>query len=193
MTVLIGDKKVRIPKIKLLTYDDYAKLTPPESGNYELHKGQIVYMPTPIPLHQLISSELHILLGFFIKTHGLGKLIAAPMDTVFTQNDTLQPDLLFISKDRLDIIGEKKIEGAPDLVIEIYSPSNSTKEMSYKKYIYETCGVKEYWVIYPEKTMIRQYENRENELFSMGDFNINDTLKSLIIEGFELKVSDIFQ
>jgi Uma2 family endonuclease len=193
MTVLIEGKRKRIPLPKLLTYEDYAKLTPPDSGNYELHNGKIIFMPTPIPKHQLISSELHILLGSYIKTHKLGKLIAAPMDTVFSPNDTLQPDLLFIAKDRLYIIGEKKIEGVPDFIVEIHSRGNTPKEMSYKKFVYETTGVKEYWVIYPEQKMIKQFENQDFEFVLRQEARGKDTLSSFAIEGFSFDISDIFE
>ncbi len=67
MTVIIEDKKVRIRNPKLLTYDDYAKLTPPDSGNYELHNGKIVFMPTPSAIPQAISMNLSIQIGQFIK------------------------------------------------------------------------------------------------------------------------------
>lgn len=192
MTVLIGDRKVRIPKVKLLTYDDYFKLTPPDSGNFELHNGQIIYMPTPIPLHQKISGKLHFSLFGHIMTNGLGELFAAPMDTKLTENDTVQPDLLFISKSRIDIIGDKKIEGAPDFVVEILSPGNKDKEMSYKKYLYESCGVLEYWVVYPLRGTIKKYENHDNELILIGEFGVADTIKSSAIKGFSLKVKDVF-
>jgi Uma2 family endonuclease len=191
MTVLIGEKKIRIPTKKLLTYDDYAKLTPPDSGNYELHNGQIVYIPTPIPRHQDISGRLHYMLFGFILTHNLGKLFAAPMDVKFTKNDTVQPDLLFISNANLGIIGEKKIEGVPDFIVEIHSPGNSGKEMSFKKYLYESTGVKEYWVIYPTKNTIKQYQNKEEDFVLMGEFGIEETIKSIVLEGFSLKISDI--
>lgn len=193
MTVLIEGKRKRIPTPKLLTYEDYAKLTPPDSGNYELHNGKIIFMPTPIPKHQLISSELHILLGSYIKARKLGKLIAAPMDTVFAPHDTLQPDLLFISKDRLDIIGEKKIEGVPDFIVEIHSPSNSQKEMSYKKFVYETTGVKEYWVIYPKRKVIKQFQNDDFEFILRKEVTESGILSSFVIDGFSFDISDIFE
>ena len=193
MTVLIEGKRKRIPTPKLLTYEGYAKLTPPDSGNYELHNGKIIFMPTPIPKHQLISSELHILLGSYIKARKLGKLIAAPMDTVFAPHDTLQPDLLFISKDRLDIIGEKKIEGVPDFIVEIHSPSNSQKEMSYKKFVYETTGVKEYWVIYPKRKVIKQFQNDDFEFILRKEVTESGILSSFVIDGFSFDISDIFE
>ncbi len=192
MTVLIANKKVRIPTHRLLTYEDYARLTPPDSSEYELHNGTIVAMPTPIPLHQEISFELSLLIGFFIKKHKLGKLYTAPMDVKFSPTDTFQPDLLFIMSNRLDIIGEKKIEGAPNLVIEILSDGNTPKEMNYKKYVYETSGVKEYWIINPAKKTLRQYENRENELFMTHELELEDTLQSVVIQDFTFQIKDIF-
>jgi Uma2 family endonuclease len=191
MTVLIGEKKIRIPTKKLLTYDDYAKLTPPDSGNYELHNGQIVYVPTPIPRHQDISGRLHFMLFGHILTRNLGKLYAAPMDVKFTKNDTVQPDLLFISNEKLDIIGEKKIEGVPDFIVEIHSPGNSGKEMSFKKYLYESTGVKEYWVIYPTKNTIKQYQNNEEDFVLVGEFSVQDTINAIVLKGLSLKVSDV--
>lgn len=193
MTVLLEGKKVRIPKPKLLTYDDYAKLTPPESGNYELHNGKIIFVPTPTPLHQRISRKLSTRLDIFIEKNKLGEMFAAPMDTVFTIYDTLQPDILFIPKECLNIIGATKIEGVPDFVIEIASLGNSQKELSYKKYVYETSGVREYWLVHPEKQQIAQYENIENELVRIGLWSIEEEFDSKVLMGLKIKVKEIFE
>jgi Uma2 family endonuclease len=193
MTVLLEGKKVRIPKPKLLTYDDYAKLTPPDSGNYELHNGKIITMPTPTPLHQRISRKLSTRLDIFIEKNKCGEMFTAPMDTVFTVYDTLQPDILYIQKERLNIIGAKKIEGVPDLVIEISSPGNSQKELSYKKYVYETSGVREYWLIHPEKQQIAQYENIDNELVRLGVWGLEDAFDSKVLIDFKINVKEIFE
>ncbi|MCY7351360.1 MAG: Uma2 family endonuclease [Cytophagaceae bacterium] len=182
----------KFPQPKLLTYEDYARLTPPDSGNYELHNGKIVFMDFPIPIHQEISSRLNAFLGVYVLTQKLGKLYAAPMDTKFTEHDTFQPDLLFISTERLSLIGDKKIEGAPDLVVEILSPGNEAKEMSYKRHVYETSGVREYWFIEPEKRTLSQYERVDEELRWQRTLTPDDTLRSVVLEGFELKLALIF-
>ena len=192
MTALISEKQIVLRKPKLLTYDDYAKLTPPDSGNYELHNGKIIFMPTPNATHQTISMNLSVHLAFYVKRHQLGKVLAAPMDTIFAPHDTLQPDLLFVSKRREHII-QKVVEGAPDLVVEIKSPSNSSTEMNYKKYVYESTGVQEYWYILPKKQTITQYKNIGGKLVKLKVLTINDVLKSFVIEGFELALKDIFE
>lgn len=183
--------KLKFPKPKLLTYADYARLTPPDNGNYELHNGKIIYMPSPLDIHQKISMNLSAALHFHVKNNQLGQVRTAPLDVKLTENDTVQPDILFIKKDRENII-DGIVKGAPDVIVEILSPSNDAKEMSYKKYIYEVSGVKEYWIINLKKQTLTQYENRENELFLRETYTIDDTLKSLIIEGFEIEIKDIF-
>ncbi|MER0442345.1 Uma2 family endonuclease [Emticicia sp. W12TSBA100-4] len=196
----LGAKKVekRIPQPKLLTYEDYVKLTPPNSGNYELLNGQIIFKQTPKPSHQTTRTLLSIYLGNFIIQNKLGELYTAPLDVHFTEYDTLQPNLLFITKERLNIIGENKIEGSPDLVVEILSPSNDNSDaerrpMSYKKHIYEITGVKEYWLINVEKQSLTLYKQVDNELRWQRDIQKNEVLTSEIIKGFELELNKIFE
>lgn len=191
----LGGKKVekKIPQPKLLTYEDYVKLTPADCGNFELISGQIIFKETPNPSHQAISGLLIVYLGGFIIENNLGELLTAPMDVVFTEHDTFQPDLLFITKESLNIIGENKIEGSPDLVIEILSPSNDNSEMSYKKHIYEITGVKEYWLINVEKQTLTLYKQVDNELRWQRDIQKSGILKSEIIQGFELELNKIFE
>lgn len=183
----------KFPQPKLLTYEDYARLTPPDSGNYELRNGKIEFMPSPIPTHQAISMRVSAFLGMHVLTHHLGKLFAAPMDTKLTEHDTFQPDLLFVSNERLGIIGDKKIEGAPDLVVEILSPGNTAKEMSYKRHVYESTGVREYWCIEPEKQALSQYERVGDELRWQRTLTPEDRLRSSVVEGFEVELGRIFE
>lgn len=182
----------RLPQPKLLTYDDYARLTPPDSGNYELHNGKIIFMASPLTPHQIASSNLHTELGYFIKRQKLGRLFSAPMDVRFTPNDVVQPDLFFIQNDRLDIV-QRIIEGAPDLIIEIKSDGNPNSEMTYKKYLYEMGSVKEYWIVYPKTKTVRQYDLIDEELHHVRTLSLADTLKSSVLLNFEMPVAAIFE
>ncbi|NJN35558.1 MAG: Uma2 family endonuclease [Saprospiraceae bacterium] len=153
----------RLPQPKLLTHEDYVRLTPPDSGNYELHNGKIIFMASPLAPHQIASMNLSIHLGLFIKQKNLGRVLAAPMDVKLTPNDTVQPDLLVVTNERLGII-KTIVEGAPDLTVEIKSLSNSAKELAYKKYLYESHEVREYWLVNPDLKTVRQYVLEEGEL-----------------------------
>ena len=192
MTLVIEGKKVRIPKTKLLTYEDYIRLTPPDNGNYELHQGKLVFMASLLAPHQIVSGNLHTYIDYFVKQNKLGRLLAAPMDVRFTPHDIVQPDLLFISQERLSII-QKIIEGAPDLVVEIKSSSNTLAELQFKKYLYEMGGVKEYWLVNIEVKTIRQYELIDEELQLQRVLKITDTLRSSVLPNFEIQMASVFE
>ncbi len=172
------------PKDKRLTYRDYARLTPPDSGNYELHNGQIIHMPSPTPKHQRIALWLTRKMADFAETNNLGEVFIAPLDTLFDRFNTFQPDVLFISKERLGIIGKKKVEAAPDLVVEVLSGGNSRKEMLHKRHTYEVFGVKEYWLINPEKETVTLYILIDGE-FEQQKFSFDDEIASAVMPGFK--------
>lgn len=176
---------------KTLTYEDYVSLTPPDSGNYELHNGKIIYMASPTPEHQDVVTELSARMRIFASGKKLGKVFSAPLDVVFNPIDTFQPDILFIAKENLSIIRDKKVEGAPDLVVEILSESNMPKEMSYKKYIYESSGVREYWVINLAKSSITLYLNLDGDFVQKGIFKGKDMVASEVLKGFRVRVAEI--
>lgn len=183
-------KMLKFPQPKLLTFKDYERLTPPNSGNYELHNGKIIFMASPLEQHQTVAFKLTLKLGNHIVERKLGKLLFAPMDTILTPNDTVQPDLLFISKEREHII-DRQVKGAPDFIVEILSGSNNPKEMSYKKYLYETTGVREYWVVNIEKQIVTQYENIDGEFIIHKVARLNDTITSFVVDNFQIDVNDI--
>ena len=172
-------------KKKRLTYEDYARLTPPDSGNYELHNGQIIYMASPTPLHQEVAGELYSDIKSFVKANKLGKVYIAPLDTLFDKFNTFQPDVLFISKERLEIIGEKKMEAAPDLVVEVLSKGNTRKEMLHKKNTYESFGVKEYWLIDLKKEAITQHI-LEKGAYRKKNFSFDDEIVSVALQGYKV-------
>ncbi len=116
--------------------------------------------PAPATYHQRISKRLEWEL-LKLEEKGLGEVLDAPVDVYFSETETYQPDLLFITKERLDIIGEEKIEGAPDLIMEILSPATAYYDLKPKFHVYEQSGVKEYWVVDPIEKSIEIFENKE--------------------------------
>ena len=123
VTVIIEKKKY--------TYEDYLKT--PDDKRYELINGELLMTPSPITRHQRISGKLEFILRRFLTENNLGELFDAPYDVYFDNENVVQPDLLFISKDRLHIIGEKNVQGAPDLVIEIISENSAYRDMVDRK------------------------------------------------------------
>jgi Uma2 family endonuclease len=168
----------------------------------ELIKGKIFKMsPAPSLKHQLISSELHLLLGNYLKNKPC-KLFAAPFDVrlydkkksvkkdkdIFT---VVQPDLCIIcDKSKLD---ERGCLGAPDLIIEILSPTNTHKEMREKFEIYEEAGVKEYWIVnYVERNVLIYKLNEEGKYIGLKPFVEEDTITTSLFPNLEVNLEEVF-
>lgn len=150
-------KPMRIPEGKIvLTYDDYVEL--PNDGNrYEILEGELAVTPAPTPPHQNASVNLTRILSQHIKANDLGKLYHAPIYLMLESTSVLQPDLLFVAKTRRNIITARGIEGAPDLVIEILSPTTTRNDRVNKAQIYARHKVPAYWIVDPEQETLEIY------------------------------------
>ena len=182
---------ISIIEKKKYTYDDYLKT--PDDKRYELIEGELYMTPSPITNHQRISRKIEFLLDKFVTENELGEIFDAPYDVYFDDENVVQPDILFISKDRLNIIGDKNLQGAPDLVIEILSESNAYRDLIQKKKLYARFGVKEYWIVVPgEKTIdIHILKEKTYQLYkTLGEY---DTLESQILKGFKMELKAIFK
>ncbi len=180
-----------IPEKKSYTYEDYARL--PEGAPYQLIGGELIMVPAPLPYHQKVSKRLEYLLYEYAELkQKLGEVYYAPIDVYLNEEETYQPDIVFISKERIWIIKEDKIEGAPDMVIEILSPSTAYYDLVHKKDVYARHGVKEYWIVDPMKKKIDVYENKKGEFMLFKKAGKGERINSIIIDGFEVEIDTIF-
>ena len=129
------------------TYRDYVNT--PEDKRYELLDGELILSEAPSRNHQGSQVNIGSPLYVFVRSNGLGVVYFAPRDVVLTDTDVVQPDLMFISNERLHIDTEREVRGAPDLVVEILSPSTSGRDRTFKRALYAKHGVKEYWLVEP--------------------------------------------
>ncbi|MBX3002273.1 MAG: Uma2 family endonuclease [Caldilineaceae bacterium] len=125
----------------------------------EFMDGEIVMTPAPVPAHQLISGSLYRLLDRYASAQGLGRVLYAPLDVELAPRTRIvQPDLVFIPQERLaDLLGEKRITGAPDLVVEILLPATMHADRHVKLPLYAGSGVAEYWIIDPDHHAVEIY------------------------------------
>jgi len=175
---------------KRCTYEDYLKT--PEDKRYELINGELLMTPSPIPNHQRVSGKLEFILRKFVTGNNLGEVFDAPCDVYLDNENVVQPDILFISKDRLGIIGEKNIQGPPDLLIEIISEHSVYRDMVQKKRLYARFGVKEYWIVIPEEEEIEVYILKDNTYQLYRTYRKGDTLESSSLEGLKIGLEEIF-
>ena len=172
------------------TYKDYCAT--PDDERYELLNGNLMMVPAPNMKHQKVLSRLNRKLGNFTEEHELGNVYVAPCDVVLSDTDVVQPDLLFISRAREDTITDENVRGAPDLVIEILSPSTADRDLGYKHDLYGRHGVLEYWIVDPMAETVAVHRQRDGRLELAETFGHRDTLRTALLEGLQLKLDDIF-
>ncbi len=175
---------------KKYTYEDYLKT--PEDERYELLEGELIMSPSPIPKHQRISRKIEFILEKYVTENDLGEVFYAPCDVYLDDENVIQPDILFISKDRLNIIGEKNIRGAPDLVIEIISENTAYRDFVQKKKLYARFSVKEYWLVVPGEESIEVYILKDNAYILHKAYSKDDTLESPYLKDLKLGLKGIF-
>ena len=178
------------PELKF-TYQDYVLL--PEDKRYELVDGDLCMVPAPRPYHQNVCGEIELALRQFVKERKLGQVLDAPCDVYFSQYDVVQPDILFFLSERLGIIKETYIQGAPDLVVEVLSPSDPGRDREVKRKLYSRYGVQEYWIVDPDARSIEVLTRQEGTLSTLQTFVASDSLTSPLLEGFQLHLPPVFK
>ena len=177
-----------------LTYDDYCQISNDEN-RYEVIDGVLYMSPSPIVRHQQISLNLSLRLATWAKEAKAGKILYAPMDVVLSEHNIVQPDILFVSNERLSIIKDKNIRGAPTLLIEILSEGNRRHDEVRKRVLYESFGVQEYWVVDPVLETIKVYRLEEHQFTRTAEWSLEagDVIASPLLPGFECRLSDVFE
>lgn len=139
---------------------------PNDGKRYQILDGELDVTPAPSIRHQRISRDLGWFLVAGLKRRELGEVFYAPVDVVLDRHNIVQPDLLFVSNARAAIIGAQRIEGAPDLVVEILSAGSRRTDVITKSELYARFGVQHYWIVDPELDRIEVYrlEDRGYEL-----------------------------
>jgi len=177
-----------------LTYAELA-LLPDDGKRHELIGGVHLVTPSPGRRHQAVVWNLTVLIGSYLHAHPVGRAFAAPFDVVFSELDVVEPDLLFVSSARQEVLTAQHVRGAPDLVVEVGSPTTRKRDETIKRRLYERFGVAEYWIIDPELDSIEVYRRApvgyvliEELLLSRGD-----SLATPLLAGLVLPLSRIFR
>jgi len=176
-----------------LTVRDYMSMPEDDDRRFELIDGELILAPSPVPQHQDIVLNLARMLADFAESQDLGKVMVSPMDVVLSDHDVFQPDILFISRNRLHIIGDRNIQGAPDLVIEILSPSTEGRDRGIKLEQYLRYGVREYWIIDPHQRTLEVLRASDTEFETVRVYPEGTTATSPALEGIEVEVDRLFE
>ncbi|WP_338814475.1 Uma2 family endonuclease [Bernardetia sp. Wsw4-3y2] len=177
------------------TYQDLVNYFPQDlSVKVEIINNQLFIMPSPEQDHQEIVGELFVAFKHYAKLHKLGKVIVSPFDVVFDEDNTVIPDVIFVSVQRMDILDGKKAQGAPDLAVEVWSKGNKKKEREAKRELYQKNKVTEFWQIYPKKKQVFvEVLNEKGKYQVFSEAEKEGSIKSKVLTGFEIDITDIFE
>ena len=179
------------PNVRL-TYQDYVNLPESDDKRYELIDGELYLAPSPTTVHQSISGALFAAIRHYVVSNDVGRVYAAPLDVVLSNEDVLQPDILYISSRRENIITEINIQGAPDLVVEILSPGTADRDRTVKRARYFVHGVQEYWIVDPQAKTIEVLTAGQDDFETVQVYAEDTSLASPVLEGFGVDVGTIF-
>ena len=180
------------PKHRIkFTVKDYMSML--GDKQYQLLDGEMILAPSPSDRHQFISLNLVMILQTFVRSSSLGRVRFAPLDVVLSEYDVAQPDILFVSNSRSDIITEANIQGAPDLVVEILSPGTAAHDRGYKQALYGRHGVREYWIVDPEAETIEVLGESSDGLTLLGTYRSGQIMTSPLLESLAIDLQEIFR
>ena len=172
------------------TYDDYARL--PDNGwRYEVIRGELHMSPAPNVAHQdIIVSLIYILQGF-VRSRKLGRVLVAPVGVILPDiASPVQPDVLVVLTPNLGIIGER-VEGVPDLVIEVLSPGTARHDRQVKYRLYAEAGVTEYWIIDPDACAADIYTRRGNAFVPLGHYQRDGAIHSELLPDLTIPMTEL--
>lgn len=173
------------------TYDDLREM-PETMDRYEIIDGVLYMSPSAHVLrHQHTVGKLFLAFGNWVAAHDLGEVFVAPADVVASPGKVVQPDLFFIAQDRLHIV-DAYVDGAPDLVVEVISPSSVAYDRTTKFDLYQEIRVREYWLVDPDDQSVEVFVLRDGRYEPLGRFTSGEHARSALLEGFSVEVDTIF-
>ena len=186
-------EELPVPRQGEWTYADYCRL-PDDGRRYEVLRGELHVAPAPSLLHQGVLRNFALALGRFLETRPLGRFFFSPVDVILPGGlaSPVQPDLAFVSHERAHLLKGNFIEGSPDLVVEVLSPSNRQVDRKTKFEIYAKAGVPEYWMFDPAPRTIEVFGLRDGRYVLLGKVGPGERARSAVLPGFEPAVDEVF-
>ena len=170
--------------------EDYFSL--PDTNRYvELSDGRIIMPPHPTFSHQEALKRLFLRLQAYVEKNNLGIVQIAPLPVRLWPGKIREPDIFFIGKEHSDRIGER-VCGVPDLVVEVISSSTERTDRVEKFLEYAKAGIREYWLIDPEKKTVEVYSLRGGDYILVGKYSGSQVATSEMLPGFKLRASELF-
>jgi Uma2 family endonuclease len=177
--------------IKLLAEDIWD--TPDDENRYEIIDGELYVTPPPSLAHQRVVSVLLALLRSHADAHHLGEVFVAPLGVVLDPTSGVQPDIVFVSPRRAEIMSERGLEGAPDLAVEVLSPSTANRDRGIKMRRYAASGIDHYWIIDPRNRTLEAYRLESDGYESVANLTQDDVFQPELFPGLAIRLADFWR
>ena len=177
------------------TYEDLLHL-PDDGKRHEIIDGEHYVTPSPNTRHQRVVGRLYLALARYLEQHPLGELFVAPLDVFFSNVSVVEPDLVYVSAARSSVVIDAHVRGAPDLAVEVVSPTTRKTDELTKRKLYERSGVAEYWVVDPELDAIKVYRRDEHGAYPSAIELTREhehALSSTLFPGFSVPLEVLFR
>jgi len=171
---------------------DYLWETPDDGNRYEVIDGELYVTPPPGWSHQFGLTNLLGLVWNVVRERNLGYVVTAPTGVVLDPESGVEPDMLFIARERAHIISERGVEGAPDLVVEVLSPSTRGRDRGVKMRKYASAGIPHYWIVDPRRHMLEPYRLVNGEYELIGTYGAGDVFRPELFPGLEIPIDELW-
>ena len=178
------------PKARFLAEDIWD--TPEDGNRYEVVDGELYVAPPPNRGHQHVSFELSYRIRHYLEEHPIGVAYAAPFGVILSGLSGVQPDLVYVSNERRAILTDQGVNGAPDLVVEILSPSTRSRDRGIKLRAYEAAGVPCYWIVDPRARTLEERVLGADGYGPPTVYRVGDRFQPAVFPGLVIEVARLW-
>ena len=168
-------------------------LVMPDDGHrYEIHGGELVVVPSPFPAHQIVVKEIVAVLDGYGRRSG-GLALPAPLDIVFDEHDVVQPDIVFFRAERCRLVQPFAVtRAAPDIAVEVLSPSTAAVDRGRKMGMFARYGVPEVWIVDPFNKEIEVHVLADGAYRLSQTASAGDTVRSVLLPDLTFDAARVF-
>ena len=167
--------------------------TPDDGNRYEVIDGDLYMTPPPVVIHQRGGGRLYRILGNYLDANPIGEVFIAPIGLTLDDANGLQPDIVYVSNARRDIVKERGIEGAPDLVVEVLSPSTEARDRGVKWRRYAAAGVPHYWLLAPRTRSLEAYALTESGYELGGTYGPGSMFRAALFPNLDIPIDALWR
>ena len=182
---------MRAPQIELFTAADYREM-PDDGKRYQLIEGELIMAPAPNTFHQFVQRNLLRIIDTYLVRSPLGSVLGAPCNVYLDDQNVYQPDILYVTGEHAARIQHEGIHGAPDLVVEILSPSSAGHDRRKRSH-FAAAGTVEFWQIDPALRQIQRFVFAENTGKPVDLIDEPETFTTPLFPGLPLATAEIFR